>query len=117
MVGPDAQRSVRKTGSGAAWRTCGHPVPRKDRKLRTRRTLLLHRSVWAAAAAGRTGGYLSGEISRRGFTLIELVVSIGLISLLLALILPARNNARDASRRVQCGNNVRHVALAIRNTS
>ncbi len=53
--------------------------------------------------------------SAAGFTMIELVVSIGIIGLLMALILPAVNNAREASRRIQCAVNVKQLALAILN--
>jgi prepilin-type N-terminal cleavage/methylation domain-containing protein/prepilin-type processing-associated H-X9-DG protein len=67
-----------------------------------RRAPLLASGSWLLAPSPR---------SRRGFTLVELLVVIGVIALLIALLLPALSSARERARRTACASNIRQLCV------
>lgn len=70
------------------------------------RKFWFHQKTMSVSVSGK-------NVSRSGYTIIELIVSVTVIGVLFAISLPAVQSARNAARRIHCLNNMRNVSLAI----
>lgn len=77
--------------------------------------ILVDRCLWSGVAPRRTLNRCNGcrKMRRRAFTLLETIVSIGILAILLGLVLPAVQRAREIARSARCLSNLRQIGIAL----